>query len=310
MKLESLTASDRVNVRHLHGFVAIAQSGSLGRAADRLAISQPALSKRLAELEDAVAATLFTRGRHGAKITPEGQRLLPYAIQTLAALHDGLRAVATADDDQQRAQVRFGVLPTLAAILVPRAFAVMRGAWRDMALEAITAPNTELLAGVRSGLLAFAINRAADPELSEGLHFEYLFADPLVAVTRLGHPASRIGLRNAAASGAFALLAPPTGTLIRQSADQLLEASGVHQPKMLLQTLSMSMSRALTLEHDAIWLVPRSAVAQDIARKSLALVPVCTPGSAENVGITTRRDTAPTAAARAMMACLREAAAA
>jgi LysR family pca operon transcriptional activator len=309
MDIQALAPSGRVNLRHLHCFVAIAQSGSLQSAAEKLAISQPAISKRLAELEDIVGAALFTRGRQGAKLTRIGQRLLPYATQMLATLRDGLHAVAV-PEDPQHAAVRFGVLPTLAAILVPRAFATMRDAWSDVELEAVTASNSELLAGVRSGQLAFAVNRAADPELSEGLRFEYLFADPLVVVTRPGHPVARAGLREAAASGAFPVLLPPTGTLIRQSADRLLDEAGAGKPRMLLQTLSMSMSRVMTLEHDAIWLVPRSAVARDIASNSLAVVPASLPGSEERVGITTRQDAVLTAASRSMIENLREVASA
>ncbi|ANN65539.1 LysR substrate-binding domain-containing protein [Bordetella bronchialis] len=301
-------AGGRVNLRHLHCFVAIAQSGSLLRAAEKLAISQPAISKRLVELEDIVGTALFTRGRQGAKLTREGQRLLPYATQMLETLREGLRMMAVADNPQ-RAEVRFGVLPTLAAILVPPAYATMRQAWRDVELEAVTASNSELLAGVRGGELDFAVNRAADPELSEGLRFEYLFADPLVVVARPGHPASRAGLREAASSGVFPVLLPPAGTLIRQSADRLLDEAGAGKPRMLLQTLSMSMSRAMTLEHDAIWLVPRSAVARDIASNSLAVVPGSVPGSEERVGITTRRGAALAPASRSLMEHLREAAA-
>lgn len=308
MDIQVAAIAGRVNLRHLHCFVAIAQTGSLLRAAEKLAISQPAISKRLAELEGIVGAALFTRGRQGARLTREGQRLLPYATQMLATLREGLQAVAVAEHPQ-RAEVRFGVLPTLAAILVPGAYAAMRDAWTGVELEAVTASNSELLAGVRDGQLAFAVNRAADPELSEGLRFEYLFADPLVVVTRPGHPAARAGLRDAAASGAFPVLLPPTGTLIRQSADRLLDEAGAGKPRMLLQTLSMSMSRAMTLEHDAIWLVPRSAVARDIASNSLAVVPGSAPGTEERVGLTTRRGAQPTAAARSLMEHLRQAAA-
>jgi LysR family pca operon transcriptional activator len=306
MDIQPLTAAGRVNLRHLHCFVAIAQNGSLQRAAERLAISQPAISKRLAELEGIVGAVLFTRGRQGAQLTREGQRLLPFATQTLAMLREGLHAVAM-PEDPQRAVVRFGILPTLAAILVPPAFAGMRNAWSDVELEVVTASNSELLAGVRSGQLAFAVNRAADPELTDGLRFEYLFADPMVVVTRPGHPVTRAGLRESAASGAYPVLLPPRGTLIRQSADRLLDDVGVGTPGMLLETLSMEVSRVMTLEYDAIWLVPRSAVARDIASNSLAVVPASVAGNEERVGITARLDAVLTAAARSLITNLREA---
>jgi LysR family pca operon transcriptional activator len=305
MDIQLPSSSARVKLRHLHCFVAVAQGGSLQRAAKQLSISQPAVSKTLAELEEMIGATLFIRGRQGARLTPEGQRLLPFAMQSLATLHDGFRALSVRDDPQ-RAEIRFGVLPTLAAILVPPALAALRITWRDIALQVVTAPNTELLEGVRAGQLAFAVNRASDPELSEGLRFEYLFDDPLVVVTRPGHAVSRAGLRETVGSGAYPVLLPPSGTLIRQSAERLLEAAGIGMSAVLIETLSMSMARALTLEHDALWLVPRSAVARDIASSSLAVAPAALPGSEERVGITTKRGAAHGAATRAMIARLRE----
>ncbi len=85
------------------------------------------------------------------------------------------------------------------------------------------APNAELLAGVRSGQLAFAGQPRGGSGSPEGLRFEYLFADPLVVVTRPGHPVARAGLGAMAAGGPFPVLLPPAGTLIRQSADRLLD---------------------------------------------------------------------------------------
>lgn len=57
--------SQRIRLRHLHTFVAVAQQGTLGRAAETLNLSQPALSKTLNELEQLTGARLFERGRQG-----------------------------------------------------------------------------------------------------------------------------------------------------------------------------------------------------------------------------------------------------
>jgi LysR family pca operon transcriptional activator len=293
-------------MRQIHCFVAVAQTGALQRAAEQLSISQPAVSKRLAELEELVGASLFTRGRQGARLTREGQRLLPFAIQMLASLRDGLQSIE-GQGDVRRGIVRFGVLPTLAATLVPPALERLRDSWSHIQIHMETAANSVLLARVRDGQLSFAVNRDADPELSEGLHFEYLFSDLLVVVARPGHPVIRPGLRDAVSNGDFPVLVPPGGTLIRQSADRLLSESGMGMPRMMLETLSMSTCRALTLEGDAIWLVPRSAVARDVASNSLRIVLASSPGSEERVGITTLAGAALTSASTSLIGCVRQA---
>lgn len=69
--------SQRIRLRHLHTFVAVAQQGTLGRAAETLNLSQPALSKTLNELEQLTGARLFERGRQG--------RNLPYPANNFNA---------------------------------------------------------------------------------------------------------------------------------------------------------------------------------------------------------------------------------
>ena len=73
--------SQRIRLRHLHTFVAVAQQGTLGRAAETLNLSQPALSKTLNELEQLTGARLFERGRQGAQLTLPGEQFLTHAVR-------------------------------------------------------------------------------------------------------------------------------------------------------------------------------------------------------------------------------------
>jgi DNA-binding transcriptional LysR family regulator len=79
--------SQRIRLRHLHTFVAVAQQGTLGRAAETLNLSQPALSKTLNELEQLTGARLFDRGRLGAQLTIVGEQFLTHAVKVLDALN-------------------------------------------------------------------------------------------------------------------------------------------------------------------------------------------------------------------------------
>ncbi|STR39460.1 LysR family transcriptional regulator YdcI [Klebsiella michiganensis] len=77
----------RIRLRHLHTFVAVAQQGTLGRAAETLNLSQPALSKTLNELEQLTGTRLFERGRLGAQLTLVGEQFLTHAVKVLDALN-------------------------------------------------------------------------------------------------------------------------------------------------------------------------------------------------------------------------------
>ena len=70
---KNILFNQRIRLRHLHTFVAVAQQGTLGRAAETLSLSQPALSKTLNELEELTGVRLFERGRLGAQLTTMGE---------------------------------------------------------------------------------------------------------------------------------------------------------------------------------------------------------------------------------------------
>ena len=74
-----------VHGRDLRYFVAVAEELHFTRAAERLFVSQPALSKQIRSLERQLGAELFVRDRHGVTLTPAGAVLLPYARDVLGA---------------------------------------------------------------------------------------------------------------------------------------------------------------------------------------------------------------------------------
>ncbi|MDS0794853.1 LysR family transcriptional regulator, partial [Burkholderia pseudomultivorans] len=72
-------ADGRVKFRHLQCFLAVAQLGGVQKAAESLSITQPAVSKTIAELESILGVKLFERGRQGAQPTREAQLFMPHA---------------------------------------------------------------------------------------------------------------------------------------------------------------------------------------------------------------------------------------
>ncbi|HEY0933396.1 MAG TPA: LysR family transcriptional regulator [Trebonia sp.] len=94
--------------RDLRYFVAVAEELHFTRAAERLYLSQPALSKQIRMLERQLGAPLFERGRTGVALTPVGVALLPHARRVLAAWDEAWQA-AQAAQREQRATLRVGM---------------------------------------------------------------------------------------------------------------------------------------------------------------------------------------------------------
>ncbi|HEY1610092.1 MAG TPA: pca operon transcription factor PcaQ, partial [Paraburkholderia sp.] len=276
------------------------------KAAESLSITQPAVSKTIAELETVLGVKLFVRGRRGAVPTPEGQRFMPHASASVSALRQGVELLAR-DDAAATATVDIGVLPTVAPALVPPVLRAFSAQWPRAIVRLTTAANAELLERLKAGQISFAIGRLADPERMVGLSFEQLYGEPLVIVVRAGHPLQG-GAGLPARLADFPVVLPPFGTLIRQAADGLLAAWGAAPIASFVEMLSVSVGRALALDSDAVWFVPSGAVEYDLRHGTLVRLPLPSAGSEEPVGLILRTDTQPSVAGRALIEAVRRAA--
>ena len=278
----------RIRLRHLQCFLAVAQFGNLRRAAQALSITQPAVTKTLNELEELLAKPLFTRGRHGAALTPEGEAFMRHASDSVHAIGAAVDSVLREPD---AAPLRIGALPTAAAAFLPPVLRAVAERWPQLSVRVVTDRNTALIEQLRERALDAVIGRLADPERMAGLSFELLYAEPMVIVLRPGHALAPRSARAAppalAAIGAHPLVLPPAGTLIRQLADGFLRRHGVVAQAGLVETLDTALARALVLQADNLWFTPRGAVQADLdARTLLRLSPDLAPQ--ESIGLMLR----------------------
>jgi len=175
-----------VDTRLLRYFVAVAQEGNLTRAAERLFLSQPALTKQIRQLEDLLGARLFTRSRTGMALTEAGGALAEGAPALLAhwdrALGETRRAAARADR-----VLRVGFLAGAANEATPgiiAEFSRRRPDWRVDMRQASWANPT---AGLLDGDVDVAVLRLPFPGQG-ALRVEVLFSEPRCVVLPSGHP--------------------------------------------------------------------------------------------------------------------------
>ncbi len=282
-----------LQLRHLRALVAIADARHMGRAAQRLAISAPALSKTLRELEDLCGQALVLRGRGGARLASAGEALLPHALSALAAVAAAAASLQPGAETDARPALRLGTLPSVGPALVPQALQMHLGRVGGR-VELLSATNEQLLNLLRAGKVDVAVGRLSDPAQMAGLSFEFLYADPLVFAVRPGH--ALLGEAASPAAGDLLervlrsppLVLAPQGTLPRHAAESLLKARGRSLPACRVETLAPSVARELCLACDAVWLTPQGAVRADLRRGLLVALPIDTRGSEEPVGLLLR----------------------
>lgn len=299
-----------VQLRHLRCLVAVAQERHLARAAERLALSQPAVSKTLSELEAIVGTRLVERskaGRRGVQgLTVAGEQLLAHALRVLEALDASAQAVAPAAGGRIE-RLRIGALPSVAPALLPVALARLRDSRPSVQIVVKSAANPTLLDELRAGELDLVVGRMSDPRLMGGLSFELLYTEPLVFAVRAGHP---LALKAASVQAvlAYPLVVYGEGTIPRHNTESFLSARGLVLPANALQTLDVAVARALVAVSDAVWITPLGAARGELADGRLVRLRIETTGTEEPVGLLQRSDAEPSALRGTMAALLREAA--
>lgn len=277
-----MNIDSRIKFRHLVCFLEVARQGSLARAADALAVSQPAISKTLRELEDLLEASLFERGKSGSSLTEAGVAFLRYAGPCVQALRDGVNSLR--GGEYASSTVRLGVLSTVESLLMPETVRRLHERHPALVISVVTGPSAHLLSQLRVGELDLVVGRMTESPQIQGLAFEHLYSESMTLVARAGHPLVGRPLPPSALDD-WPLVLPLAGTTIRKSADSLLVQSGLGQPRQRLETLSTVLSRRYVLTSEALWIAPLDSVRLDLRSGEMVELPLDVQEPGGSVGV-------------------------
>lgn len=302
-------SANRVRFRHLHTFLEVARQKSVARAAQLLCVSQPAVTKTLRELEEALGVAVVEREGRGIRITRAGDIFLRHAGAAVTALREGVESVKR-DGAAAGKPIRVGALPTVSAQVMPAAILLFLKEDTGAAIKIVTGENAVLLDQLRSGALDLVVGRLAAPEKMTGFFFEHLYSEHVLFVVRAGHPLLAPGEDLFARLGDFPVLMPTRESVIRPFVDRFFIANGMTEPATAIETVSDSFGRAFLRQSDAIWIISAGVVAGDLASGALVALPIDTDETKGPVGLTMRTDAVPSAPFPILLQTIRDAAAA
>lgn len=293
----------RIKLRHISCMIEVTRQGGVVAASQVLGLSQPAVSKSVAELEKLLGVKLFDRRGRKLELTREGDVFARHAIGAAASLREGIESIDSAR--ARNSTVRIGVMSTVESSIMPRATAVfLRGPLACTVLLE-SGSSLQLLNMLRDGQLDFYAGRLADPILMEGLVFEKLFSDRVVFVVRPSHPlCKKVEITFQDLVGQTMIL-PPVNAIGRQIMDTVMIAGGIGAPKREIQTLSNEIGRNFTRDTNAVWAVAHSVVSQDLIDGKFCALPLDTSNSQGPVGIIKRSDDELTNSSIAMIEAIR-----
>lgn len=294
---------DRLQLRHLRCLAIVGQERNLVRAAKALALTQPAVSKTIAELEDIVGRQLLVRRRRGVDLTAAGEVLLRHSVATLRGLREGL-SLALDEAEGQQLRVVVGALPNMAASMLPEAIALLVQEHPQLRVRVVSGTNAQLMTQLRQGEIDMVVGRLAQPAALVDLSFVQLYSEPLLLVARPAHPLAGKPKPALASLAAYPLVVPVQGTLVRDTADAFLFARGNALPGAVIEATDTSFVLGLLRFTDAIWFAPKGAADSALALGELVRIDVDTSVTDGPVGITWRSTGEPGDGARRVVDAL------
>jgi DNA-binding transcriptional LysR family regulator len=296
-----------LKLKHLQLLVALDQFRHLGRAAEFLSLTQPAVSKTLAEVERLFGLDLFVRSTRGTEPTAYGHSVVRFARSVLAdyaRTRDEIAAVASG----AAGRVNVGAMVVAMPVLLARAVARLkeRSALTTVGVE--EGDLTRLLPRLRLGEIDLFVGRLEPGYAAPDLDTEALYDEPMCVAVAPRHPlATRRKLGWADLAG-LPWVVPPAWASSRIKLNQQFYKAGLNPPVDLVETASFLGTLTFLQQRSAAVFWARSVGLHLQAQGLAKVLPLKLPIELPPVGMITLRSRTRTPACEQLMACLRAAA--
>ncbi len=208
----------------LRSFLAVAETGAVTEAAERIGITQPALSRRLQQLEDHLGVALLVRGRNGATLTEIG-RLVRDEAQHIVSRYTRMQEMVSSHQRLEGGTVRIGGGATAVSFILPEAIAAFQASHPQVRFQMREAGSSEVADDVVAGRLELGV--VTLPVRDRELSITPLTNDQVVLVARRDHALVRRRRVRIVDLADQAFVAFEAGSALRQIIDGKLRDAGV-----------------------------------------------------------------------------------
>ena len=295
----------QIKLRDLHVLVTVVQAGSMGKAAKRLNTAQPAISRSIAELEQALGVRLLDRQRQGVEPTEYGRALLDCGVAVFDDLRQGLKNIEFLADPAA-GEMRIGCNTLLAASFVSAVVDRLSRRHPRMVFHLLTEESPKLHRQLSERNVDLLIARRYGPVVDDRLDFEFLFEDSFVVVAGAKNPwvrRRRIELADLVTES-WVLRSPDTP--IGAIAIEAFRASGLDQPRATVVTNSPEVRMSLLATGHFLTIIPASVLQVFPGRPDIKVLPVELPMVRVPNGIVTLKNRTLSPAARLFIDTARE----
>jgi DNA-binding transcriptional LysR family regulator len=275
----------RLKLRDLDILMAVIETGSMGKAATRLNISQPAVSKAIVELEDALGVPLVDRGKRGATPTPYGLALGKRSIAIFNDLRQGVQDVDFLADPT-KGEVRIGATEPIISAMVLPAIDWLSRKYPEMFFHIVAGDTATLYREALQRNIEFAICRMIG-ELPDELAAEVLFYDAISIMTSAKNPLTRRRKLTLADLAHEPWTLFPFDSFFGSVIAEAFRANGHEPPRITVASLSLYVQNALLATHRFLTVQPSFVLRDPSRNPPLKALPVALPNKPMPIGLIT-----------------------
>jgi DNA-binding transcriptional LysR family regulator len=276
----------RLKPRQLLLLVSIEELGNIHKAAEALGMSQPAASKLLKELEDALDVPLFDRLARGMRATAYGEIMIRHARMTLSTLGIAYQEIGALKTGLV-GQVAIGIIMPPGAMLLPMTIAEIKQQYPLLQIRVELDSSDVLVARLLEGNLDMAIARLFEHHDKSAFNFQRLGEESMCLISRQGHPLLR-KRKLALADLVSASWVIPTGKVLRHRFEMMFRDQGLAPPSNLVETPAVLIMTSLLQQTDMIAVLSLEAGRHYREHGMVSLLPIELPLKMDAYGIITR----------------------
>jgi DNA-binding transcriptional LysR family regulator len=295
----------RIKLSDLHVLLAVAQSGSMAKAASALSVSHPVVSRSISDLERHLGVRLLDRNPRGVELTAYGRAMIYRSHAVFDELRQSVRDIESLADPTA-GEVRIGTTETLAASFVSTVIERLSRRYPRIVFHVSAEPNQIRQRNLQERRADVLVYRAAETVQDDELNFEPLFESPYVVAAGLKNPwVRRRRLQLAELVNELWTLPPPDnpfGSFVVNA----FRAAGLDRPKATVFVLATEMRANLMRSGRYLSIVPEFWLQFPERHPFVRTLPVELPIGSAPIGMFTLNNRTPNPIVQRFIECARE----
>jgi DNA-binding transcriptional LysR family regulator len=295
----------RIKLSDLHILLAVAQCGSMAKAANELAVSHPVVSRSISELEHTLGVRLLERNPHGVQLTEFGRAMLNRSHAAFDELRQGVKDIEFLADPTA-GEVRVGSTGPLAASFVSSIVDRLHRRYPRMVFHLVTADAASLQRDLDERNFDLLILRKIGPFAEDRVSFEVLYDNPYFVAAGVKSPWARRRRVELADLINEQWILPPPGTRFGSLARDIFGAKGLPCPRAAVIASGLETTINLVGTGRYLTIHPESVFTFPTAHPFIRKLPIELPIVSGPIGILTLKDRALNPAAQIFIDAARE----